>query len=119
VKKSPFADNPTINLLGRIALLEEMVKTLVERANENDSRCHRIESKLERVVSRSQLVTEKQAAELLDVSVQAMMRWRKEKPAPRIPFVRTEGGQIRYRVEAIETYLNSRERGRYGALRAA
>ena len=117
--KSPFIDNSTAQLLGRIALLEQLVKTLVERAEQQDLRAHQIESRLERVVSRSQLMTERQAAELLDVSIESLAKWRKERPAPRIPFIRTEGGQIRYRVESIESYLQSRERGARSALRTA
>jgi hypothetical protein len=115
--KSRFTDNPTVALIGRIVVLEELVEKLLERAEQQDHRSRQIESRLERVVSRSQLMTERQAAELLDVSIESMAKWRKERPA-RIPVIRTEGGLIRYRVEAIESYLQSRERGR-SALRAA
>lgn len=113
-----LVDKSTAELLGRIALLEELVKTLIERADQQDHRSRQIESRLERVVSRSQFVTEAQAAELLNVCVESLARWRKERPAPRIPFIRTESGKIRYRIEAIENYMQSRERGK-SVLRAA
>jgi hypothetical protein len=115
--RSQLIDKSTAELLGKIALLEELVKTLIERADQSDLRCRQLESQLQRVVSRSQLVTEKQAAELLRVHVDTLKTWRKERPRPRIPHIVYEGGDVRYRVEAIENYLQSRERGR--GLRAA
>jgi len=69
-----------------------------------------LEERLKNATAPKDLLTEKEAAEMLRVHIQSLKRWRAEKPA-RIPFVRTEGGDIRYRVDAIESYLKSRERG--------
>jgi DNA-binding XRE family transcriptional regulator len=111
IRKPRFTDNQTAALIGRIVMLEELVATLLERAEQQDCRNRQIEERLARVVSRSQLITETELAETLDVSVQTLARWRKEMPAPRIPLVLTEDGNIRYRVESIKNYLRGRERG--------
>jgi hypothetical protein len=116
--KPRFTDYETAALIGRITILEELVEKLMERAEQQDGRDRQIEDQLTRVVSRSRLITEREAAAELRVTVRTMINWRNEKP-PRIPFIVTEGGNVRYRVEAIESYLNSRERGAKASLRAA
>lgn len=118
MKTPRFTDNQTAALIGRIVILEELVEKLMERANQQDGRDRQIEDQLTRVVSRSRLMTEREAATELRVTVRTMINWRNEKP-PRIPFIVTEGGNVRYRVEAIESYLKSRERGAKATLRAA
>lgn len=114
--RSKLIDKSTAELLGKIALQEKVIAEMVSRIEEQDLRIVEMERRLSRVVSRSQLVTEAQAAEMLDVSVQTLARWRKSARQP-IPVIQAEG-IIRYRVEAIEHYLQSRERGR-SHLRAA
>jgi hypothetical protein len=114
--KPRFTDNDTAALIGRITILEELVEKLMERAEQQDGRDRQIEDQLTRVVSRSRLMTEREAAAELRVTVRTMINWRNEKP-PRIPFIVTEGGNVRYRIEAIESYLNSRERGAKASLR--
>jgi hypothetical protein len=47
---------------------------------------------------------------MIRVHPDTLKGWRKEEPA-RIPFFLFEGGDIRYRVEEIERYLERRERG--------
>jgi len=114
-----FTDSPTAALIGRVVILEELVAALLDRDDQREFRIKQIEDRLARVVSRSQLMTEKQLAQLLSVSTRSLNTWRHEKPA-RIPFILTEGGDIRYRVEDVEAYLKSRERGQSrAALKAA
>lgn len=83
-----------------------------------ESRIRFLEERLAQLTRPKTLLTEREAAELLRVHIQSLKRWREEKP-PRIPFVAYEGGDIRYRVEDLESYLKSRERGKRAALRAA
>ncbi|HKQ75847.1 MAG TPA: helix-turn-helix domain-containing protein [Blastocatellia bacterium] len=52
----------------------------------------------------------KELAEMFQVNIRTLKRWRDEKPA-RIAYILTEGGEIRYRHADIEAYLKSRERG--------
>src|SRR5262245_7948957 len=104
-----FTDGATAALIGRLTVLEELVDQLLERDDQREFRFKQIEDRLARVTSRSQLMTEKQLAQLLSVSARSLNTWRHEKPA-RIPFILTEGGDIRYRVEDVESYLKSRER---------
>jgi hypothetical protein len=118
MKKPRFTDHQTAALIGRIVILEELVGKLMERADQQDERMAQIEDQLTRVVSRSRLMSESEAAAELGFTVRTLINWRNESP-PRIPFFLTEGGNVRYRVEAIESYLKSRERGAKAALRAA
>jgi len=118
--KPKFTDSPTAALIGRVVILEEIVAALLERADQQEFRARQMEERLARVTSRSQLMSERDLANLLQVSVQTLKNWREEKPRPRIQFILTEGGSIRYKVEAVETYLESRERGKpKAALKAA
>jgi len=113
-----FTDDATAAAIGRIVILEEKVESLVEslsaaeeRIARHDHRIRFLEERLQQLQCPRELLTEREAAELLRVHIQTLRDWRKEHPAPRIPFILMEGGDIRYRVEAIETYLKSRERG--------
>jgi len=63
--RSPLIDNATAELLGRIALLEQVVAEL-------DKQIHEVKSQLSRSVAPSQLISDARAADLLGVSL-AMM----------------------------------------------
>ena len=125
MKRSQFTDNQTAALIGRIVILEELVAKLMERVDQQDGRERQessirfLEERLTQLTRPRALLTEKEAAELLGVHIQSLKRWRVEHPSPRIPFISYEGGDVRYRVEDIESYLKSRERGAKAALRAA
>ncbi len=115
--RSQLIDKSTAELLGRAALQERVITELAERLDAAHQRIERQESRIrvleERVASLTrprELLTEKEAAATLRVHTQSLKRWRDERPA-RIPFILFEGGDIRYRVEEIERYLKSRERG--------
>src|SRR5262245_7497380 len=124
--KPRFTDNQTAALIGRTVLLEEQcgaLESALDAANqrlvEQDDRIKSLEALVAGLTRPRTLLTEKEAAEILRVHFDTLKRWRAEMPAPRIPFIATESGDIRYRVEAIETYLTSRERGRKPALKKA
>lgn len=109
--------------LGRAVLAEEAAAELGERLTAAAERIGRLESlvkfleaNLQQLTRPRTLLTEKEAAAELRVSLRTMQNWRNERPA-RIPFILLEGGDVRYRLEAVENYLHSRERG--AALKAA
>lgn len=116
--RSQLIDKSTAELLGRAALQERVITELAERLDAAHQRIERQESRIqfleERIASlqrKPELLTEKEAAALLRVHPETLKSWRKEHPSPRIPFILMEGGDIRYRAEAIESYLKSHERG--------
>lgn len=104
--------------LGRAVIAEEETAKLAERLNKAAEQITRLENlvrflqeNIGRLTAPRQLLTEKEAAEMLRVHSETLRKWRHEKPSPRLKFIPFEGGDIRYRVEDIETYLKSRERG--------
>jgi excisionase family DNA binding protein len=112
---------------GRAVMAQEEIAAAQEKLDRATARIERLESlvrfleeNLKRLEQPKELLTEKEAAELLRVSLRTMRNWRSERPA-RLPFILFEGGDVRYRADAIENYLNSRERGsaKTAALRAA
>lgn len=112
-----LSDPSIMAVVGRLVTLEErLVELLAEREQQReqiagqDTRIKRLEERISNMSRPDRLMTEKEVATLIGVSNHSLSRWRKERPA-RIPFVLFEGGDIRYRVEAIESYLQSRERG--------
>lgn len=113
--------------LGRAVLAEEAaaelaksLATAAERIGRLENLVRFLEENLKHLAQPRTLLTEKEAAEMLRVSLRTMRNWRNEKPV-RIAFIPYEGGDIRYRVEAVESYLKSRERGgaKGAVLRAA
>jgi len=106
---------------GRIALLEERVAECErqrEQIERQECRIRFLEELLTSLTRPRTLLTEKEAAAELRVSLRTMRNWRNEKPA-RIPFMLFEGGDVRYRVEVVESYLKSRERGKPAARKGA
>jgi len=100
--KPKFTDNKTAALIGRITILEEMVETLTnglramqERDGHKDSRIRFLEDRVAQLTRPRTLLTEKEAAAMLQAHINTLRAWRKEKPS-RIPFIRTESGNIRY-----------------------
>jgi hypothetical protein len=123
--KPRFRDDPDTATIGRVVLVEEDTAALREALRVATERIERLESlarflqeHLTRLTRPRRLITEQEAAAEINVHVNTLRGWRKEKP-PRIAFIRTESGKIRYKVEEIESYLKSRERGAKPALRAA
>lgn len=92
------------------AKLTEALKTATERIERMESLVRFLQENIARLTQPRPLLTEKEAAAMLSVHIQSLKRWRQERPA-RIPFILMEGGDVRYRAEAIESYLKSRERG--------
>jgi chromosome segregation ATPase len=124
-KQQHLLDDREAALVGHITLLKEEVLSQREAlgvANKQitdlGNRVRFLEERLAELTRPRTLLTEKEAAEMLRVHIQSLKRWRNEKPA-RVPFVLFEGGDVRYRAEDIERYLQSRERGARSALRAA
>jgi len=124
--KPRFRDDPNTSTIGRVVLAEEDIAALQEALNAGTERIGRLESRakfleerLAQLTRPRTLLTTKEAAAELGVHVETMRKWRKERPSPRIPFIVMEGGDVRYRVEEIERYLNSRTRGMKPALKAA
>lgn len=125
--KTRYQDDKLLAAIGHIAILEEKVEFLtgelraaVLTIQHLDHRTKFLEEHQKQLTRPRTLLTEKEAAEMLGVHIETMRKWRKEHPAPRIPFIQLEGGDVRYRAEAIESYLNSRERGaKSRALKAA
>ncbi|HEY7184172.1 MAG TPA: helix-turn-helix domain-containing protein [Blastocatellia bacterium] len=110
--------DPSMAVIGRLVMLEECVVKLQteneqqrEQIGSQDARIKRLEERLSGMGRPDRLMTEKEVAALLGVSAHSLHRWRQERPA-RIPFVLFEGGDIRYRVDVVESYLKSRERGK-------
>jgi len=123
--RSQLIDKSTAELLGRAALQERVIAELAERLDAANQRIERQESRIrvleERLANLTRprtLLTIKEAIEMLGLSGRTLKRWRDES-RPRIPFILLEGGGVRYKVVAIESYLQSRERGAKAALRAA
>jgi Helix-turn-helix domain len=115
--RSQLIDKSTAELLGRLALQERVIAELVSRLEEQDRRIVEMERRLSRAVSPSQMLSEARAAELLDLSVQTLARWRKS-PRPPIPMLAREG-VIRYRLEDVERFIREGTRGARTALKAA
>jgi hypothetical protein len=115
--RSQLIDKSTAELLGRIALQERVIAELVSRLDAQDQAIAELKRLLSRTVSPCQLVSEARAAELLDLSVQTLARWRKSSRPP-IPVVAQEG-VIRYRLEDVERFIREGTRGARPALRAA
>jgi len=121
-----YSDDPLAAAIGRIAILTEQVETLTNELRAAtqtiDHQNHRItflEEHQKQLTRPRTLLTIQEVAAMLDLSARTLKRWRDE-PHPRIPFILMEGGDVRYRTEAIESYLKSRERGASRpALRAA
>jgi Helix-turn-helix domain len=118
VPRLRFSEDPLATAIGRLVVIEDKYDDLIEiltAAQEliarQDHRIKFLEDRLTQLTRPRELLTEKEAAEVLRVHIQTLRDWRKEHPAPRIPFIVMEGGDIRYRVEAIDSYLKSRERG--------
>jgi hypothetical protein len=108
--------------IGRAVRAEEKCEALFESLSEaqeqivsQDHRIRFLEEHLAQLTRPRELMTIQETAAMLGVCARTLKRWRDE-PRPRIPFILMEGGDIRYRIEAIENYLKSRERG---ALRKA
>lgn len=87
-----FIDDNTAALIGRLLILEELVADLRER----------LERQERRGVNPNKLVSEKEAAKLLGVSVSTLTRWRKSS-RPAIPAI-TREGIIRYSMADIERF---------------
>lgn len=102
-------DKSTAELFGQIALQEQVIKNLIERVEEQGQEIAEIKSQLSRAVNPSQLVSEAEAAKLLNVSQQTLARWRKS-ARPVIPFVR-EMGLIRYSLADIDNFIRKGTRG--------
>jgi hypothetical protein len=116
LKRPRFSKDPNA-VIGRLVMVEEQADAQGEVLTDARGRIERLENQVrfleERLASLTrpkELLTEKEAAAMIRVHVETLKTWRKERPA-RIPFILLEGGDIRYRVEAIEGYLKSRERG--------
>jgi|SRR5215470_12454905 len=121
-KQTKWINDPIAAAIGRIVMLEERVTELVtegeqqrERIERQSARIERLEKQLCEMGQPGRLMTEKDVAKILRLHIDTLKSWRKEKPSPRIPFILMEGGDVRYRVEVIEAYLKSRERGNSSA----
>jgi hypothetical protein len=115
--RSRLVDKSTAELLGKITLWEQVISNLTERLDEQAEEIRELRRQVSRAVSPCQLVSEAKAAELLDLSVQTLARWRKS-PRPPIPVLVREG-VIRYRVEDVERFIREGTRGARPALKAA
>ncbi|HEY7184344.1 MAG TPA: helix-turn-helix domain-containing protein [Blastocatellia bacterium] len=115
--KARLIDKATAELLGRIALYEQMIAGLAARLDEQEGQIQELRRQVSRAVSPSQLVSEAKAAEMLNLSPQTLAKWRKS-PRPAIPVVLREG-IIRYRVEDIEKFIREGTRGPKAVPRAA
>lgn len=120
-------DDTAAAAYGRAVMAQETAAALTEALNAATARIEHMESlvkfleaTLKQLSQPRTLLTEKEAAEMLRVSLRTMRNWRSERPA-RLPFITYEGGDVRYKIDAIESYLKSRERGsaKTAALRAA
>ncbi len=116
--KPRFTDFGTAALIGRVVILEELVDALQQSNERQENRIRFLEEHLTQLTRPRALLAEQEAAEMLRVHVRTLKRWRNERPA-RIQFITFEGGDIRYRTEDVERYLNNRTRGAKAALRAA
>src|SRR5262245_13652153 len=99
-----LSDNQFAELYGHITLLNEektaaaeSLASALERIAHLENQIRFLEERLKNLTAPKELLTEKEAAELLRVSLRTMHNWRNEKLA-RIPFILTEGGDVRYRV---------------------
>jgi hypothetical protein len=120
MNKPRFRDNPDAATIGRIVLLEERADdhdAAIERIAQLESRIRFLEERLIQLTRPRETLTIQEAAETLGLSARTLARWRNERQ-PRIPYVSLDG-IIRYRVDDIERFLNSREHGVKPALRAA
>lgn len=105
-------------LLGHVTLLREESDNYRARIADLESRVRFLEERLSAITRPRTLLTVAEAATAIGVSQRTLKRWRDERN-PRIAFILLEGGDVRYRAEAIESYLQGRERGAKSALRAA
>ena len=95
-------------------LLVATIEQIAERAagvrvEQLESRIKFLEARLAAAERQLDVYTEKQVAELLQLSMNTLFNWRQGKK-PVIPFVLFEGGGIRYRREDVERYLNCRKK---------
>ena len=114
--RSRLVDKTTAELLGRIALYEQMIGELAARLDAQEGQIGELQRQVSRAVSPCQLVSESRAAELLDLSVQTLARWRKSSRPP-IP-VLTREGVIRYRLDDLERFIREGTRGAKATLKA-
>jgi Helix-turn-helix domain len=117
-----WISDPLTATIGRIVMLEERVAECEQQREQIAHQAERIkflEERLAQLTRPRDLLTEKEAAEKLRVHFQTLRDWRKERPWPRIPYILMEGGDIRYRLDDIENYLKSRERGAATAKKGA
>jgi hypothetical protein len=117
-----WINDPLAAAIGRIVMLEERVAECEQQREQIAHQAERIkflEERLTQLTRPRELLTEKEAAAMLRVHIRTLKRWRVERPSPRIPYIVTEGGDVRYRVEAIDRYLNSRERPNQTAKKGA
>src|SRR5215813_410898 len=122
--KPQFSKNETAAIIGRTVMLEERCEWLesaLESATrqiaEHEEHIAALCVRVDEMTRPRTFLTCAQAAELLGLSQRTLRRWR-EDVNPRIPFILLEGGDVRYRAEAIESYLSSRERGASRRLRS-
>jgi hypothetical protein len=107
--KPRFIDDKTAALIGRIVVLEEQVAELIARVDQQE--------RSSRGFGPGKLLSEPQAAELLNVSTRTLSRWRQSSRPP-IPVMMREGF-IRYRAEDVEKFIREGTRGAKAALRVA
>jgi hypothetical protein len=115
--KASLIDKSTAEVLGKIALYEQLIANLAARLDEQAGQIGELRRQVSRAVSPCQLVSEARAAELLGLSRKTLMRWRKSSRPP-IPVLAREG-VIRYRLDDIERFIREGTRGAKPALRAA
>lgn len=115
MKTPRYNDDPLAAAIGHITMLKEQVETLTGALREatqtighQDNRLTFLEENLKRLTQPRALLTIQEASEALGLCARTLKRWRDE-PNPRIPFIKMEGGDVRYRREEIDRYLNSRE----------
>lgn len=123
--KNRYTDDKLLAAIGRIAILTEQVETLTgelraatQTIQHQDHRIKFLEEHQRQLTRPRTVLTIQEVSETLGLCARTLKRWRDE-PNPRIPFIQLEGGDVRYRAEAIENYLKSRERGAVAKLRAA
>jgi Helix-turn-helix domain len=108
-----WINDPISAAIGRIVMLEERMaecERQLEQIAQQDRQIKFLEERVAQLTRPRALLTIPEAVEYLGMSARTLKRWRDEKH-PRIPFILLEGGDIRYRPEAIDEFLRDRERG--------